>query len=76
MKNLADEAIIFDNCDDAIIGEDNRGYLVYSYAKLIKVFMSQGMTDEEAEEWIDYNVAGVMPQHYTINYENTYQTHE
>jgi hypothetical protein len=38
--------------------------------------MSQGMTDEEAEEWIDYNVAGVMPQHYTINYENTYQTHE
>ncbi len=70
MENLADEAIRFDGCDDAIISHDNRGYLVYSFAKLVKVFMSQGMTDEEAVEWIDYNVAGIMPQHYTIYYEN------
>ncbi len=71
MESLTDEAIQFHGCDDAIIGNDNRGYLVYSYAKLIEVFMSQGMTDEEAVEWVDYNVAGVMPQHYTINYEHT-----
>ena len=70
MENLADEAIRFDGCDAAIIGHDNRGYLVYSFAKLVKVFMSQGMTDEEAVEWIDYNVAGIMPQYYTIYYEN------
>ena len=71
MESLVDEAIRFDGCDDAIIGHDNRGYLVYSYAKLIEVFMSQGMTDEEAGEWIDYNVAGIMPQNYTITYEHT-----
>lgn len=71
LENCCDEAIRFDGCDDAIIGHDNRNYLVYSYAKLIKVFMSQGMTDEEAVEWIDYNVVGIMPQNYTIYYENS-----
>ena len=32
--------------------------VVYDYDKLIECFMKQGMTDEEAVEWIDYNVTG------------------
>jgi hypothetical protein len=69
---IADEAIKFDNCDDAIIGVDQRGYLVYDYSKLVEVFKKQGMTTDEAVEWIDYNVLGVKPDHYTIIYTQTY----
>jgi hypothetical protein len=30
------------------------------------------MTTDEAVEWIDYNVLGVKPDHYTIIYTQTY----
>lgn len=70
-ESLTDEAIIFHGCDEAIIGYDNRRFIVYSYDKLLEVFKKQGMTEEEAIEWIDYNVLGIMPQHYTIIYEHT-----
>ena len=65
---LDDEAIIFDGCDDAIIGHDQNGYAVYHHTKLVQVFEAQGMTQDEAIEWIDYNIIGVQPHNYTILY--------
>lgn len=50
------EAIRFDGIDEAIIGTDHNGWLVYDYIKMIDAFMRQGMEGEEAIEWIDYNV--------------------
>lgn len=55
----ADEAIVFDQLDAAIVGVDHNGYLVYSYKQMLKCFQKQGMTLDEAIEWIDYNVLGV-----------------
>ena len=56
MDGAADEAIIFDQLDPAIVGVDHNGNLVYSHEKMIDCFMGQGMTLDEAIEWIDYNV--------------------
>ncbi len=56
MDGAGDEAIIFDQLNSAIIGVDHNCNLVYSHSKMIDCFMSQGMTLDEAIEWIDYNV--------------------
>lgn len=47
----------------AIVGIDyNSSRLIYSRPKLVQCFMeSDGMTEEEAEEWIDYNVDRSLP---------------
>jgi len=57
--DLADEAIIFHGLEKCITGMDQFGYAVYDYLKMIDVFTEDGMTNEEAEEWIDFNVACV-----------------
>lgn len=66
------EAIRFDDLDYAIVGTDQNGLLVYDYDRMIEHFMSeQDMKLEEAIEWIDYNVVGVMGgQGFTILYSN------
>ena len=56
---IAEDAIRFDNLDEAIIGSDHRGLIVYDYNKLVQVFCKMDMTEEEAVEWIDFNVLGV-----------------
>jgi hypothetical protein len=43
--------------DEAIIGREE-DKLVYSYTKLIEVFMSQGMTYFESIDWIEFNIIG------------------
>jgi len=52
------EAIRFDGLDDAVVGTDHNGNLVYEYEIMTRLFVEQGMTEEEAEEWINYNVIG------------------
>ena len=55
------EAIRFDDLDYAIVGTDNNGLLVYDYDRMIECFIADTeMTVDEAIEWIDYNVMGVM----------------
>ena len=62
IDEFSDGAVVFDGCDEAIVGYATRINLdpvvVYSYNLLIEVFVKQGMTEDEAVEWIDYNVAG------------------
>ena len=54
-----EESIVFHDLDDAIIGLNQHGELIYSYYKMIDVFMQdQGMSQDEAIEWIDFNVIG------------------
>ncbi len=52
-------AIRFDGLDEAVVGVDHTGCLVYHYDTMHQIFMSEdAMTDEEATEWIDFNVIG------------------
>jgi hypothetical protein len=53
-----DEAIRFDGLDDAVVGTDHDGNLVYEYEIMTRLFVEQGMTEVEAEEWINFNVIG------------------
>ena len=59
------EAILWDGCDDAIIGITPNGEAVYSIEKLWDVFVAQGMTIEEAIEWVDFNILGAYVGEFT-----------
>lgn len=59
IPHLADGSVIFDGCEEAIVGLTHHDLPIYDYIKLIEVFMDQGMDEEEAMEWIEYNVVCV-----------------
>ena len=56
-EELVEEAILWNDCDDAIIGV-SEGKVVYGRDALIAVFVAQGMTEDEADEWVGYNIEG------------------
>ena len=48
--------------DDGIVGVTDEGNVVYSYEKLAEALMEHdGMTYEEAVEWLDYNTVRSVP---------------
>jgi hypothetical protein len=55
-------AIVFDDCNPAIIGYGSQhGHdpvIIYDYELLVAQFIEDGMTEEEAMEWVDYNIVG------------------
>jgi hypothetical protein len=54
-----EEALLLSDCDEAILMVTVDGVPVYSYESLLGIFQGQGMTEDEAIEWIDYNVLGL-----------------
>ena len=65
---ISDDAIKFTGLDDCITGIDQRGFLVYSYEKMVAHFQGDGMSLEEAFEYISFNVVGIKPDNYTVVY--------
>lgn len=47
--------------DDAVIGISHDDRLVYDYDKMVACLVAEGMTDEEAVEFIDCNTLRVIP---------------
>ena len=46
----------------AVIGYSNDDRVVYSHSKIIECLMADdGMTEEEAHEWYDFNIARSLP---------------
>lgn len=59
LENFPDETFLkADGFDDAVIGYDMSFRLIYSTTKCIEILIEEGMTEEEALEHFDYNVAG------------------
>ena len=61
---LPEGAIILDNSafDNSIIGVTLDGRLIYDYDKMIEELIEDdGMSFDEAMEWIDYNTIRVLP---------------
>lgn len=60
-----ENSIVFENpdYDSAIIGyDDNTGRIIYDYDKMIEHLMgADGMTYEEAMEFIEYNTLRAIP---------------
>lgn len=56
------DALICDGFDDAIIGMASRigldPVVAYSVTKIIEILMKDGMTDEEAIEYFEFNIIG------------------
>jgi hypothetical protein len=75
IKELADpEAIQWDNFDDALIGVDRDGKLVYDIDKMIKVLVTKdGMSEEDAIEYLDFNVFGAYVGELTPIHINLYK---
>jgi hypothetical protein len=59
LEYLAEDCLKLDGLNEAIVGVTSQGYLVYDYEKIIGVFMKQGMENDEAIEFFDYNVLGL-----------------
>ena len=52
--------------DKAIIGISYEGKVIYSYTKLVDLFMTlNSWSSEDAEEWISYNINGAYIGKYT-----------
>tara|TARA_R100001163_G_scaffold63323_1_gene55035 strand:+ start:39 stop:290 length:252 start_codon:yes stop_codon:yes gene_type:complete len=62
-ESCAEDAIQLDGLDYAVLGVTSKGYYVYDYDRMIECFVEQGMTIEEAIEWIDYNVISLQGGH-------------
>jgi hypothetical protein len=76
LKDKSPEAILYDNCDSALVGtarlKRNDVWVevaIYSYEALVEHFkneflkdtetpISEDQAEEEAMEWVDYNIAG------------------
>jgi len=64
LDRSCDDAIIFRDPDyaDAVIGIDDEGRVIYSYDLMVQsLCLTDGMTEEEAAEYIDYNTLRSLP---------------
>jgi len=65
LDNFPDETFtVLDGLDDAVIGVDaysDHMRLVYSINEIVECFMRDGMTDEEAIDFYEYNTARAVP---------------
>lgn len=59
-----EEAVVFDNpeYDDAIVGVTDESQVVYDYHAMVKILVERdGMTTEEAIEFIEFNTIRAIP---------------
>lgn len=59
-----EDVIIFENYsyDDALIGVTEDGRAVYDFERMVRWLVeTEGFTDEEAIEWIEYNTIRALP---------------
>lgn len=64
-----EEALVLseDYLDEAIIGVSVDGNVVYDYDKLVEIYVKHdGMTYEDAVDWIEYNVVGSHLSEYNM----------
>ena len=58
-----EESIVLENPDyiNAVIGYDEDGRVIYDYWKMIECLQEEGMTEEEATDFIYYNTVRALP---------------
>lgn len=64
LAEMQPDAIVLDGLDKCLIGtsETDEGTVaVYSYDLIISQYMSEGMTDEDAIEFYEYNLVRALP---------------
>ena len=58
-----ENSIVFENpdYDEAIVGIDTDGRIIYDYDLMTECLEHEGMSWEEAVDWIDYNTIRALP---------------
>jgi hypothetical protein len=64
ISELFPEAIFWDNLDNSIIGVSTDGRVIYSMYSMMAHF-KETMSEEEALEWIDFNILNVYVGEWT-----------
>ena len=63
------EALLADGLDDAIMGYDTNGRVIYSVGNILDIFVERdGMSYEDASEYFSFNVEGAFVGEYTPIY--------
>lgn len=58
------EAVMWDDMDEAVIGITDEGRVVYDIDKMLTIFC-RDMNEEDAIEWINFNILGAHLGEYT-----------
>jgi hypothetical protein len=66
IADMNPEAIVWDGFDDAIIGYDMREWkVIYDEAKMAEILIADGMSYEDAIEYLEFNVFSTYVGEYT-----------
>ncbi len=70
VADVNEDAIVFDDLDEAIIGMAERAgsvsVAIYDYEKCVEIFMkNDGMSREDAIEWMEFNVVSAYVGEHT-----------
>ena len=69
IQELNPEAMLADGFDDCILGYEKDGRVIYSIEEIIATLMERdGMSEEEAIEFFDFNIEGAYVGEYTPIY--------
>ena len=69
IRSVNERAMLVDGHDDALAGYDTQGRAIYFIDAIIgRLMQRDGMTQEEAIEFFDFNIAGAYVGEYTPIY--------
>ena len=69
IEEINPDAMLADGLDDALAGYDSRGRAVYLIEEILGILVTRdGMTEEEAQEFFDFNIDGAHVGQYTPIY--------
>ena len=62
LTEIDEEMLLANGLEEALVGYVERcafePVACYDYERAVQVFVDQGMTEEEAREWMEFNVVG------------------
>ena len=69
IEEINPDAMLADGLDDALAGYDSRGRAVYLIEEILGILVTRdGMTEEEAQEFFDFNIDGAHVGQFTPIY--------
>jgi hypothetical protein len=72
IADLNSEALFADGFDNALIGYDASSFCaVYDYTNCLDILQKDGMTPEEAHEFMEYNVVSAFVGDFTPSFIHT-----
>jgi len=76
-EDLDPRALILTGLDSCVVGVDQNMWLVYDYYKMVDFFMERDdMSEEDSVSWIAYNILGLCPNRFVIQFTGTFGDEE